>query len=107
MKLVPRAEVQDFRDPEVRARQAQYPSYRPRQNAWDGVKKVFGFFSAAAFIGLTVWNVYTIGGWLSDLYAKKREERARRQQGYYWKRGVAREWEVEEDTSDIRGELGS
>jgi hypothetical protein len=96
MKLVPRAEVQDFRDPEVRARQAQYPPYRPQQNAWHGIKKVFGFFSAAAFIGLTVWNVYTLGGWLSDLYARKREERARRQQGYYWKRGVPRELVVEE-----------
>jgi hypothetical protein len=80
--LVARYEAVDFRDREE-AREAA----RRQPGFWDH----FGFLGSILFIGITVWNVLTLGGWLSDHYAKKRMERA----GYSipWKRSHIREWD--------------
>ena len=108
MKLRPRYEVHDYRDPEFRQPQLrpEYETYPPERqsspSAWDGFKKAFGWLGATIFVGLTLWNVYTIGGWLSDWYAKKRDERAVRMG--YWKRGHPRKWEEEVLPKYVYGE---
>jgi hypothetical protein len=107
MKLSPRYEVHDFRDPEIRRpvevpnNYADYPSPRPGAgSAWDGVRRVVGFLGAVTFVGLTAWNLVTIGGWMSDWYARKRAERAAAAvRTFHWKRGHSREW-TDDETRD-------
>jgi len=93
MRLVPRYEVRDFRDPEARnARIEQYNTPREsRESSFlDHLVNAANFLTTGLFVGITLWNVLTIGGWISDYYAKRRMERA----GYSapWKRSHVREW---------------
>ena len=60
-------------------------------SVWDHVKNMVGFFGSAAFLGLTIYNLYIIGGWISDHYASKRAERHR----VIWKRRHPKDWNIE------------
>jgi len=89
MHLVPRYEVRDFRDPETRTGKVEYNP--PRETSFlDHLVNAANVLTTGLFVGITLWNVVTIGGWISDYYAKRRMEKA----GYTapWKRSHVREW---------------
>lgn len=93
MHLVRRYEVRDYRDPDARNAQPayRYDSASERQPGfWNHVHNAANFLWTGLFVGLTLYNVFIIGGWISDYYAKKRMERARH--SVPWKRSRAREW---------------
>lgn len=88
MHLQRRWEVHDFRDRELRQQQPRQPRSRDdpiSPTIWDHMGKAFRFLGTTAFVGLTMYNIYIIGGWLSDWYAKKRAQRVA-----HWRR--ARTW---------------
>jgi hypothetical protein len=91
MHLVPRYEARDFRDRD--ARNARIEQYNPPRDTsfLDHLVSAANFLTTGLFIGVTLWNVLTIGGWISDYYAKRRMERA----GYTapWKRSHVRAWD--------------
>jgi len=94
MHLIRRYEVRDYRDRDDRNGQPAflYTSVSERQPSfWNHFANAVNWLTNGLFIGLTVWNVFTIGGWISDYYAKRRMERA----GYTvpWKRSHVREWD--------------
>jgi hypothetical protein len=94
MLLVPRHEVHDFRDAESRGqrhRRFLTTFSSQRSSGWDTLRKGISILGTTAFIGLTVYNLYVIGGWLNDWYAKKRRERYG-----LWKRYHVRDWNVVE-----------
>jgi hypothetical protein len=85
MPLEPRWEARDFRDREQR-QQTQLARNDPNsRTVWDHMGKAFRVLGVTAFVGLTMYNIYVIGGWLSDWYAKRRADRAA-----HWRR--ARTW---------------
>ena len=91
MHLVPRYQVRDFRDRD--ARNARIEQYNPPRatSFLDHLVNAANFLTTGLFVGITLWNVVTIGGWISDYYAKTRMERA----GYTapWKRSHVRAWD--------------
>jgi hypothetical protein len=84
MKLVPRFEKKDFRDIERRQQSKG-------TTGWDRVKSGLNVVATGAFIALTAYNVFIIGSWLSDWYARRRAQKM----GPY-KRSHARRWNFEE-----------
>jgi len=86
MRLQPRYEVHDFRDPE-RRQQAQQPWNEPHsESLWS---KAFRIMGGSLFVGLTMYNLYIIGGWLSNWYAKKRAAATGHwKRSRFWKRRV-------------------
>jgi hypothetical protein len=88
MQLTPRWEVRDYRDVE-RRQEAQ------KANAWSHVKKGLNVLGTTAFVGLTLYNMFIIGEWVSAWYAKRRAARAG-----HWKRNHSREWITENSVDD-------
>jgi hypothetical protein len=84
MKVVPRFEKKDFRDIEGR-QQSKGTS------GWDRVKTGLNVLGTGAFVMLTAWNMFIIGSWLSDWYARRRAQRT----GHF-KRSHARRWDFED-----------
>ena len=69
MRLQPRYEVRDFRDRERREQVRQPWSESDSESLWS---KAFKFLGGGLFVGVTMYNLYIIGGWLSNWYAKRR-----------------------------------
>lgn len=78
MRLQPRYEAHDFRDRE-RRQQAQRPWNEPHSESL--LSKTFRIMGGSLFVGVTMYNLYIIVGWLSSWYAKKRAAAAG-----HWKR---------------------
>ena len=81
----PRWEIRDYRDREQRQQIQQPRAGLNTRTLGDHLGKALRVIGATAFIGLTMYNLYIIGGWLSDWYARKRAARIG-----HWKR--ARKW---------------
>ena len=97
MHIHRRQEVHDFRDKEPRpldvTTSPSFPSSSSSptsESTRDNIKKGIAVFGKLAIVGLTVYHLYIIGGWLSDWYAKKRAERYG-----HWKRDHMRQWNFE------------
>jgi hypothetical protein len=67
MHLEPRYETYDFRDTERRQPAGT--------SVWSSVGKALSLIGKTAFVGWTAYNLFVIGGWLSDWYAKRRAEK--------------------------------
>jgi len=92
LPLQPRhlSEVKDFRNIGARRKQAGPQEEGNQPSTWDRVRKGINILGTAAFVGLTVYNLYVIGGWLSDWYAKRRGDKSDRGK---WKRLHPRDWQ--------------
>jgi len=84
-------EAKDFRDFDRRRQPSNQYQSSKEPSAWNRVRKGVRILGTTAFIGLTIYNLYVIGGWLSGWYAKRRGEGKRAQ----WKRNHSREWALE------------
>jgi hypothetical protein len=90
MQLSPRWEARDFRDVDRR-------QHTEKVTAWDRVKKGVNILGATAFVGLTLYNLYIMGEWLSGWYAKRRAARAG-----HWKRDHPREWNKDSPSENTK-----
>lgn len=88
MHLYRRYEVHDFRN---RERRQDNLNSSPSSSVWGNVKKVINFLEKPVVIGLFIYHLYVIGGWLSDWYAKRRAAKYG-----YQKRDYIGHWNVKE-----------
>jgi hypothetical protein len=85
MHLAPRYESRDFRDRDQRQQTG-------RASGWgDHFKKGISILGTTAFIALTAYNMFVVGGWISDWYAKKRAARM----GHF-RRSHVKRWDFED-----------
>jgi hypothetical protein len=83
------SEVKDFRDHDLRGQHLRAQDDNG-PSTWDRVREGVRVLGSAAFVGLTIYNLYIIGGWLSNWYAKKRGEASLQAN---WRRLHSREWQ--------------